>query len=130
MDKLRRVLICEDSRIVGRLLECTTSKYGYSTDAIVQTGEEAIEQVVKNAPDLVLMDVGLPGITGIEAAKIIKRLSPETRVILVTAQRPCISEILVSGIDGLCTKDLLSTQLYSAIKASEDGICWLDLRVA
>lgn len=127
MNKQPRVVICEDSSVAGRVLNHAVNQCGYSTEAMLRTAEEAIELVKRNPPDLILMDIGLPGISGMEAARAIKAMAPNTRVILVTATSPSIQNALSNGVDGLCSKERVSSELKAAIKASEKGLCWLDL---
>jgi DNA-binding NarL/FixJ family response regulator len=130
MEKPQRVLICEDSRTAAYVMYCAMKQYGYCVDAVVESGEDAIQLMMHNAPDLVLMDVGLPGINGLEAAKLIKEQSPNTRIILITASHHSIKQALQAGVDGICSKDLRGSALHSAIQSSENGKCWVDLRVA
>jgi CheY-like chemotaxis protein len=79
----KRILIVEDNHDCCELLAFLVRRLGY--DAIsVHTGEEAIARAITNCPDLIFMDLGLPGIDGIEAAAAIKR-HPDTAGIPIIA---------------------------------------------
>jgi DNA-binding NarL/FixJ family response regulator len=79
------VLIVDDQRPfrdVARTVIGMTD--GFSVRAEAETGEDAVAAVDADAPDLVLMDINLPGINGVEATRQIRRAHPETQVILLS----------------------------------------------
>lgn len=68
-----KILIVEDEILVGMMLRKKIEKYGYVVDEIATSGEEALEMVATGKPDLLLMDVSLPGsLDGVETAVKIK----------------------------------------------------------
>ena len=73
MKKKGRILLVEDEVLVGMMLQKKIKSYGYETSEIITTGEEAVERALVENPDLLFMDVFLPGnIDGVEAARQIK----------------------------------------------------------
>ena len=98
----------------------------------VGTGLEAVQEVVRLKPDVVLMDVGLPTIDGIEATWQIKHESPRTRVIMLTSRTdpPSVSAAFGAGADAYCTKDTPVEQIAAAISAVMEGETWLDPMIA
>jgi two-component system, NarL family, invasion response regulator UvrY len=79
------VLIVDDQlpfRAVARTVIGMTG--GFSVAGEAESGEDAVAQVAEHVPDLVLMDINLPGINGIEATRRIRAAHPETRVILLS----------------------------------------------
>ncbi len=95
-------------------------------------GEEGVRLALSEEPDLVLMDIGLPGIDGIEAVRRIKEKLPKTRVIMLTSHG-MNDDILASfgaGADGYCLKDLDTDQLMTAIQTVMSGEWWIDPRLA
>jgi two-component system invasion response regulator UvrY len=79
------VLIVDDQlpfRAVARTVIGLTG--GFSVSGEAETGEEAVDQVDEHPPDLVLMDINLPGISGIEATRRIRDAHPGTEVILMS----------------------------------------------
>jgi two-component system, response regulator PdtaR len=75
MDKRKNglILLVEDEVLVGMMLKKKIQSHGYTTSEIITTGEEAVELAKRDKPDLLFMDVALPGkIDGVEAARQIK----------------------------------------------------------
>ena len=87
------------------------------------TGEEAVERVGELTPDIVFMDVRMPGIGGIEATRQIRETSPDTRVILFTVDesRSAISEAIQAGVSGYLLKDASADELIDAAKHAMQG---------
>lgn len=80
-----RILIVEDSGALrGALREWLAVSFPAAQLFEAASGEEAVVVIRREAPDLVLMDIGLPGMDGIEATRQIKGQSPETRVVVLT----------------------------------------------
>lgn len=95
-------------------------------------GEEAIEQVGKLKPHVILMDVGMPVMDGIQAAKQIVTQHPEVKIIMLT-QHDNDSDVLASlaaGASGYCLKDVEPERLYTAIRSVNSGDAWLDAGIA
>jgi DNA-binding NarL/FixJ family response regulator len=86
-------------------------------------GLEAVRAVRNLSPDLVLMDLSMPRMTGVDAIKEIKRIRPETRIIVLTARsaEEYIFESLHAGADGYLLKHASSTELLTAIRHVLDG---------
>ena len=87
------------------------------------TGEEAVDRVDQLTPDVVFMDVRMPGIGGIEATRKIRQVSPDTRVILFTVDesRNAISEAIQAGVSGYLLKDASAEELVDAAKHAIEG---------
>ena len=87
------------------------------------SGETAIKKAGELSLDVVFMDVGVPGMGGIEATKAIKQASPETHVILFLgdASRPSIAESIHSGASGFLLKDSAPDELANAARLALEG---------
>jgi DNA-binding NarL/FixJ family response regulator len=87
------------------------------------SGEEAVEKVRDAHPDVVFMDVRMPGMNGIEATKAIRGVSPDTRVILLTVDesRASISEAIQAGVSGYLLKDASADELVNAARLAVEG---------
>lgn len=97
-----------------------------------RSGEEALELFPDTAAQVVVMDIGLPGMDGIEATKRLKSDVPELRVVMLTAHR-LESEVfasLASGADAYCLKSSDPSSLLLAIRAAALGSTYLDPQIA
>lgn len=81
---MRQMLIVEDERDLCDCLEQFFTAKGFSVFSVF-SAEEALSQLQASAPDVILLDILLPGLSGIEVLKRAKALHPQTRVIMVTA---------------------------------------------
>lgn len=78
-----KILICDDEENTRTALGLFFDKKGYSV-GMAKDGLEAIDYIATNAVDLVLLDIKMPKLDGLEALKEIKKLKPETKVIMIT----------------------------------------------
>jgi two-component system KDP operon response regulator KdpE len=112
------ILVVDDEPQIRRVLRSTLSSNGYViTDA--KTGEEAIESVRKNKPDLVLLDVNMPGMGGIEACREIRRAS-EAPIIMLTVRSAERDKVLAldAGADDYVVKPFGIEELLARIRAA------------
>ena len=97
-----------------------------------ETAEECIKALEKNPVDVILMDIGLPYMTGIEATKIIKDKYPNTKIIMLTShdnQEEIISS-LASGANAYALKDISVEDLHDAILNTNKGCIWIHPKIA
>ncbi len=80
----KRILICDDDKAVSDFLERFLQKEGYSQIETVTSGEAAVEKMKNNNYQLVLLDIRMPGIDGIETLKRIKEINSSAAVIMIT----------------------------------------------
>jgi two-component system response regulator DesR len=114
-----RAVVADDSPTVLKMLSLILEKQndvqliGTATD-----GYHAVRRVVELAPDLVLMDLQLPGMSGLEATRQIKARAQAPAVIMVTADDTpeCRAAARAAGTDGFVGKQDLFTQLHAAIR--------------
>lgn len=97
-----------------------------------RSGEEALEQLASAGPDVVVMDIGLPGMDGIEATQRVKAADPDVRVVMLTAHRLSdeVLAAMASGADAFCLKASDPASLLLAIRAAAMGATYLDPEVA
>lgn len=95
-------------------------------------GEEALAQVRLRKPDVLLLDITMPGTGGIEAATEVRRKWPHTRVVVLTmhAEAPYLDSALAAGASGYVLKRALDSDLVSAIRAANEGSTFIDSGVA
>lgn len=132
MDKVR-VLIVEDHDMARMGLSVILGNNprieiaGMSAD-----GQEGVDKALELIPDVVIMDIGLPTIDGIEATKKIKSANPKIRVLMYTSREgdDDIFDSFQAGADGYITKGATSDQTVSAVIAVSEGAGWLDPAIA
>lgn len=128
-----KVLVVEDHEITRVGLRLTLEQ---STEIEIvgeaSDGHEALDAAKQLHPAVVLMDIGLPTVDGIEATAQIKKTFPSMRVIMLTSHDNDrdIFAALGAGADGYCLKETSTTQLVLAIKTVADGAAWLDPGIA
>lgn len=128
-----RVLIVEDHLMVRMGLSLILEKIG--DIELIGEAEDGLDGVIKAKnllPDVVLMDIGLPEIDGIEATKRIKETNPEIKVLMFTS-RDSEDDVLAAfeaGANGYIMKGANAEQTERAIKAVSEGTGWLDPQIA
>ncbi len=132
-NQIINVVIVEDYKLTRVGLRSALNEFdninvvGEAEDAI-----KGLEVIKQKKPDVVLMDLGLPEMNGIEATQKVKELSMETKVIILTShdREEEVLAALGSGASAYCLKDIDPTTLASVIKNVSKGACWLDSAVA
>ena len=132
MQKIKLMLV-EDYLLTRIGVKVSLEKYP-QLEIIAETGngKESVELAKTKQPDVVLMDIGLVEMDGIEATKKIKESSPNIKVIMLTShesEREVLAS-LASGADGYCLKDTPPEQLAKAIESVYEGNAWLSSQVA
>jgi DNA-binding NarL/FixJ family response regulator len=128
-----RVLICDDQEIVrdglGAMLKTDPR---ITITGAARDGEEALELIEKSPPDLVLMDLKMPGMNGIQATREITRRHPEVKVLVLTTYDgdEWVFDALKGGAAGYLLKDTPREQLLSAITGTLEGKTHLDPSIA
>ncbi len=123
-----RVLLAEDHTIVRAglraLLEEAT---GFDVVAEAEDGFEAVEKTIECKPDVVVMDISMPHLNGLEATRRIKDFDPEIKVIILTmhADEEYIFQGLRAGAEGYLVKQTAPAELVAAVKAAHRGDSFL-----
>ncbi|GAB4463434.1 MAG: response regulator transcription factor [Anaerolineales bacterium] len=128
-----KIIICDDQAVVRDGLELLL---GLEKDIQVvgcaQDGAEAVELTAKHQPDLVLMDLKMPGMNGIEATREIRRKFPQIKILVLTTydDDEWVFDALRVGADGYLLKDTPRQKLLEAIRGTQAGKSFLDPGVA
>jgi len=119
-----RILVVEDFEPVRRFL-CSVLQNGSGLEIVgeVSDGLEATRQAEILQPDLILLDIGLPTLNGIEAARRIRKLVPQSKIIFVSQESSpdIVQEALSLGVWGYVLKTRVTTDLLAAVDAARLG---------
>ena len=123
---LINVVIVEDYKLTRVGLRSTINEF--ENISVIGEAEDAIkglEIIKKEKPHVVLMDLGLPEMNGIEATQKVKEISPDTKVIILTShdREEEVLAALGSGASAYCLKDIDPKTLASVIKNVSKGAC-------
>ncbi len=132
-DNSIKVLLVEDHMMI----RMGTSLVIEKTDGITLIGEaedglQGVEKAKELLPDVILMDIGLPVIDGIEATKRIREAGLDSKVLIFTSRDndDDVFAALAAGADGYVMKGATAQQLTAAITAVNEGTAWLDPAIA
>jgi DNA-binding NarL/FixJ family response regulator len=128
-----RILIAEDHELsrVG-LSFSLQKKAALQVVAEADNGLKAVTLAKTEHPDVVLMDIGMPVLDGIEATQQIKRQFPQIKVIMLTShlEGEEVYASLAAGADAYCSKEISVERLIQVIQMVADGAFWLDPAIA
>jgi DNA-binding NarL/FixJ family response regulator len=127
-----RVLVVDDHTLVRHSI-CSLLSQEPTLDVICQTadGEEAVKKANELQPDLILLDIGLPGISGIEAARQIRKVSPKSQIIFLSQHDSShmVNESLRVGGHGYVAKIDAGSELVKAIRTVREGGRFVSQRI-
>ncbi len=133
MDRKIRIILIEDHTLtrIGlktALEESTVLELVGESDS----GEQGVKLSSELEPDVVLMDLGLPGINGIEATRLIKQSNPDIKVLILTSHdsESDVINSIEAGADAYCMKDINPSRLISIVEGVADGGVWFDKEAA
>jgi DNA-binding NarL/FixJ family response regulator len=119
-----RVLIVDDHEIVREGLQTLLSEENdIAVTGQARDGAEAVRVAAATRPDVVLMDLAMPGLEGIEAIRQVRAASPASRVLVLTSfvDDRRVLEAIQAGATGYLMKDVLKSDLLDAIRAAAQG---------
>ncbi len=128
-----RLIIADDQALVRDGLKMIIDlEDDFKVLALAADGQEAINLTQKLIPDLILMDINMPNISGIEATRKIKALYPSVRILVLTTYDggTWIQDAIDAGADGYLLKDTRREELVQAIRGTVEGKNYIDPNVA
>lgn len=128
-----RVVLAEDDEPTRFWLKLTLQNAGnFDVVGVAGDGQMAVDLASQHKPDLLLMDIGMPIMDGVEASRKIKALLPDAKIIMFTSHDTddSVFAALSAGADGYCLKTLSAEQLLKAVSSVLDGAAWLDPGIA
>jgi len=128
-----RVLLVEDDEVFR--LGLTASLKGHQKIELLGTcgdGKTAIEMASELQPDVIIMDIGLPVVSGIQATKSIKSRLPKIKILILTSHSDgkTVEQMVQAGADGFCVKGITTERLHHLIEEAHEGAYWIDPLVA
>jgi len=129
----KRIVIAEDHTILREgLRSLLSSNANFEVVGEAGDGREAIRQVKKLKPDLILSDLSMPRMNGMEAIKEIKRESPATKILVLTVHRAeeYILATFRAGADGYLLKDSTHSELLMAVKKVLSGTRYISPEIS
>lgn len=127
------VYIVEDYKLTrAAYIHYLSTVEGIEVLKAFETAEECLQSMQEQPADIVLMDLGLPYMNGIEATKIIHKNFPKTKVIVLTShdRNEEIYASLASGANAYTLKDINLDELVNVIRSVSKGSVWIDSRIA
>ena len=128
-----KVIICDDQAVVREGLELLLNlEKDIKVTGLAQDGAEAIELATKNPPDLILMDLKMPGMNGIEATRQIRSNFPDIKILVLTTydEDEWLFDAIRAGASGYLLKDTPRERLVEAIRGTVEGQSFLDPSIA
>jgi DNA-binding NarL/FixJ family response regulator len=128
-----RVLVADDQRLVrDGIASLLSIQEGIAIVGIASNGQEAVDLALAVEPDVVLMDIRMPVMDGVEAARLLRTNLADCQILMLTTfdEEELILEALRAGACGYLLKDIPAHDLASAIRAAHKGIYQLDATVA
>ncbi|MCR5687691.1 MAG: response regulator [Lachnospiraceae bacterium] len=114
----KNILICDDAAFMRMMIKDILSKNGYNVAGEAENGAKAVEKFAELKPDLVLMDITMPEMDGIQALKKIKESDPSALVIMCSAmgQQAMVIESIQAGAKDFIVKPFQADRVIEAVK--------------
>lgn len=131
--KTVKVIIVEDFKLTRVGLRCAlNANPDIDVIAEAEDAQEGLRLIERYKPDVVLMDLGLPGMNGIEAMLKCREMNIQSKIIALTSHDRSEEVIaaLTSGASAYCMKDIDPTKLADVVRDVNTGVCWIDPVVA
>ena len=114
----KNILICDDAAFMRMMIKDILTKNGYNVAGEAENGLKAIEKYKEVNPDLVLMDITMPEMDGIQALKAIKGNDPNAQVIMCSAmgQQAMVIEAIQSGAKDFIVKPFQAERVLEAVR--------------
>ena len=114
----KNILICDDAAFMRMMIKDILTKNGYNVVGEAENGARAVEKYAELKPDLVLMDITMPEMDGIQALKKIKESDPGATVIMCSAmgQQAMVIEAIQSGAKDFIVKPFQAERVLEAVK--------------
>jgi NarL family two-component system response regulator LiaR len=119
-----RVLLVDDHRMFADALELLLAvEEGIDSMGAVASGEQMVEVCERECPDVVLMDIDLPGMDGVDATRLLSQLCPDAQIVAITALQPSdvMARVIEAGATGFVPKTQAADLLIDVIRRAATG---------
>ena len=132
MPDIRVYLIDDHTMIRAAFRSLLQARDGFEVVGDLADARKAIEEIATLRPDVVLLDITMPGISGLDAISLIRRAAPRTKIVMLShhSGQRFVSDALRAGADGYLSKDSDEAELGLAITAVHRGDPYVSPRVA
>ena len=115
---MAKIMICDDAAFMRMMIKDILTKNGYEIAAEAENGAVVVEKYPDAKPDLVLMDITMPDMDGIQALKKIKEIDPNANIIMCSAmgQQAMVIEAIQSGAKDFIVKPFQAERVLEAVK--------------
>jgi DNA-binding NarL/FixJ family response regulator len=127
-----RVLLADDHSLIRQGLRALLERQGFEVVSEASDGQEALRSVEKTQPDVAILDISMPILNGVDAARELVKSSPKTRVILLTQhdEDQYVTEALRAGVRGYVLKSQAAGDLVHAIQEVCRGSVYLSPKIS
>jgi DNA-binding NarL/FixJ family response regulator len=122
-----RLLLADDHAVVRHGLRALLEKEGYVVTAEAVDGQDAVRQAAQTHPDVAILDISMPILNGLDAARELRKCAPNVKVILLTRhdEPQYVTEALRAGVKGYVLKNQAATDLLHALQQVCSGGIYL-----
>lgn len=114
----KRVLVVDDAAFMRMMIKDILSKNGYEVAGEAENGKRAVEKYKEVSPDLVLMDITMPEMNGIEAVKAIRKVDANAKIVMCSAmgQQAMVIECIQAGARDFIVKPFQADRVLEAVR--------------
>lgn len=131
MDTVQIVLVDDHLLVRAGIRALLETLPGYQIVAECADGQQAVAQIEHYRPDVVLLDIAMPGLSGIEVARLVRQRDPEVRILVLSSidRRETIEQAFEAGANGYLLKDFILGDLQQALQAIMAGKSFLSAKI-
>ena len=129
------ILIVDDDYMIREIIKVFLDKAGYRIAGEADNGDDAVKQYITHTPDLVLLDINMPKLDGIETLKNIQKINPYAKVLMVSAEATLnkVKQAMEYGASGFLVKPITYSAIHEKIekcfKKKGDKYIWKEEKI-
>ncbi len=130
--KIKLLLVDDHPLVREGLRSCLVQEKNFEIVAEASDGEEAVRQAKTFLPDIILLDINMPGMNGLEAARLLNKVIPKSKILILTMHdnKEYVKRMVSSGVQGYVLKDSSPAELIAAITAVHRGETYFSKQVS